>query len=254
MIKGLFAFYGLAFRNKENSLNVQKEISQSHIKFLESLKGYKIDVAINSYKTLYEKELISQYQKYLICSNFIDDKKHQELFGEYPKQGTRIIANHTIEIINQNVQIEDYDFVFICRIDGLLKDKFIEEFKLKDKVIYPHPIQSQKEIGPQNKKHYLGNEPQTLFVGDAFIIIPKKYFFILKHKDLLHHYATDRLTSLDLYLGRDVDFFSHKYYSSNTREQRNPFYRLPNRSEGSDCWRGFENKIFDIKKEENYRA
>tara|TARA_B100001093_G_scaffold6187_1_gene6274 strand:- start:35849 stop:36604 length:756 start_codon:yes stop_codon:yes gene_type:complete len=251
MRKGLFVFYGQAFRNKENSLNVQKEISQSHIKLLESLKGYKIDVLINSYKTLYEKELISLYQNHLICSNFIDDKKHQELFSEYPKQGTRIIANYTIDIINQNTQIEDYDFLFICRIDGLLKDKFIEEFKLKDKIMYPHPIQSHE--GPNNKKHYLGNEPQTLFIGDAFVVIPKKYFFILEHKDLLHHFATDRLTSLNLYLGKDIDFFLHKCYSANTREQRNPFYRLPNRSEGSDCWRGLENLIFDIKKEKNYK-
>ena len=204
--------------------NNQKEASESHLKLIKKLNtmNYKVDIAINTYITKYDKELLSFYDNMIIFSNFTNEN-----YNHFQNA-----VNHSIIKVVNNVDISKYDFIFICRLDLLLKDKLIDIFDPSVKTItYPNimglrMVDSVCQIIPA--------------ISEVFVIIPKKYFYsfdkwegILKNSNIMltANSGSDLiLAGLSL---NDIDFMSDRLYIGNTFQSFNPLYKINCREEHS---------------------
>ncbi len=247
-MKGLFILYGESFRNYskvaglnrakdgEGSVQLQKEASTSHMDLLNSLTAYNVDILINTYDTKYKNELLSFY-KDPIHANFMDKNSCKE----HRAANTEIVVDQAIQVAKENVNISMYDFIFICRLDLLLKPKLIENFlPIKDKIIYPNVMSI---VDNKFRMHQKGN----FCISDVFCIIPKKYYHILEEKQIVRHGAIHGLHKLNLHIDKDIDFFSYNLYVANTIQQKNPFYKIINRPEGPEEFRDWHTKKFNKK-------
>lgn len=247
-MSGLFLLFGESFRkyrtlpglnrysDTENSFSGQKEASLSHMELLKKLKQYNIDIVINTYETKYKNELLSFYEqpKY---ANFMDNNKCKE----NKTRNTQIAVDEAIRIAKKNVDIDNYDFIFICRLDILLKPNLIENFlPIKDKIIFPNVMSI---LDNKFRMHQKGN----FCISDVFCIIPKKYYHILDKKNIMHHHSIHRLYDLDLHIDKDIDFFTNKKYVANTIQQKNPLYKIVDRPEGPEIFKNNHKKLFNKK-------
>lgn len=235
-MKGLFILFGEAFRetkiasNKRvrdtpNSLFTQKLASESHNNLINSFKNINIDVCINTYTTKYEDILLSQY-KNIIFKNFVN----------YQYIDNNDALNKTLKIIQKSINIENYEFTFICRLDILLKSNFIDIFDPSAKYItYP------------NVMSIANNKFENFCISDLFFFCPKKYYFILNYEKILCHHCIQNLYNLDLHITKDIDFYSNELYIANTAQQKNPLYKISGRDEG--CEYNENLKYFFNKKE-----
>ncbi len=247
-MKGLFVLFGESFRNYskvgglhrgkdgEGSLELQKEASVSHMDLLNSLNTYDVDIVINTYDTKYKKELLSFYKE-PIHANFMDKNSCKE----NRSANTEKSVDQAIKITKENVDITMYDFIFICRLDLLLKPKLIENFlPIKDKIIFPNVMSI---VDNKFRMHQKGN----FCISDVFCIIPKKYYHILEKKRILRHGAIHGLYELDLHIDKDIDFFTYNLYVANTIQNKNPFYKIVNRPEGPEKFKDWHTKKFNKK-------
>ena len=230
--KALFILMGECFRegmptsrvrDTTYGFNNQKEASESHLKLIKRLNNlnFDIDIAINTYTTKYNKELLEWYNN-VIYSNFTNENY----------QHFQNAVNHSIINVLNNVNIENYEFIFICRLDLLLKDKLINIFNPNvDTIIYPNTmgcrmVDSVSQMIPA--------------LSEVFVIIPKKYFYETnKWKGLLKN-SNIMLTAnsvSDLMLAGlsfdDIDFMSDRLYIGNTFQSWNPLYKINCREEHS---------------------
>jgi len=227
-MKGVFIFYGEAFRDSIGRIRdtyfgyeKQKEASESHMKLLNKLESenYKIDVSINTYQTNFKNELLCFY-KNIIYTNFTTEN-----YG-----AINIAVGNSVKNTFSKVDIDIYDFMFICRFDLLLKDELIGNFVPSvSSIIYPNvmSIEYHKVSFPH--------------ISDTFCIIPKKYYhhnnswkgIIENSNNLLYHQAVNYLLLNGLTLD-DIDFFTDKIYVANTIQSKNPLYKLNSRPEALD--------------------
>ena len=209
---------------KKERYETQKIATESHIRFIENLNkiNIKSDVIINTYDTKYENDLKEWYNDYLI--NYISNK---ELIG-IEKLINNIISSNKKKIIN------NYDFVYICRIDLYLKDYFIEKFNPDWNKIYFSSITWRECYKTFN------NEPR---IADVMIFIPSPYFYLFNLNIYLNHdawfmYKTDyNLTN------NDMDFILDTYHDSDTFKDFNPLYYMVSRPENQK-WHS-ENLVVD---------
>ena len=231
--KCLIIFVGESFRDgfqhsrekdTEKGYETQKIATDSHIKFIEHLKNSNIesDVIINTYDTKYQDDLKEWYDNYLL--NYTSN---QELIG------IEKLINNAISSNKKNI-INNYDFVYICRIDLCLKDYFIETFNPDWNKIYFSSITWRECYKTVN------NEPR---ISDTMIFIPSPYFYLFNLNIYLNHdawftYKTDyNLTN------NDMDFILDTYHDSDTFKDFNPLYYMVSRPENQK-WHS-ENLLID---------
>jgi hypothetical protein len=225
--KGLFILIGECFReglthsrvrDTAKGINNQGESSCSHAKLIENLnrRGYTIDVGINTCDTKYKEKLLGFYNN-VVYTNFNN--------GGY--SGTRDVVEHSIKNVLSSLKKDDYEFIFVCRLDLLLKDDLIKLFNPEWPCItYPNIMHI--DIG--------ANYPH---ISDLFVFIPKKYFnpfdkwegLLINAHHILHHHAAQSLLSSGLTLD-NIDFVTDLLYVANTIQMANPLYAINSRPEG----------------------
>lgn len=230
--KCLVLFIGESFRDgfqhsrekdTQKGYDTQKIATESHIKFIENLRDQNIDtdVIINTYDTKYEDDLKELYKNYLI-----DYISNPSLIGI-----EKLINN---AIYKNRKYINNYDFVYVCRIDLYLKDYFIEKFNIEWNKIYFSNITWRECYKTFN------NEPR---IADVMMFIPSPYFYLFNLNIYLNHdawftYKTDyNLTN------NDMDFMIDTYHDSDTFKDFNPLYYMVSRPENQK-WHS-ENYLID---------
>jgi hypothetical protein len=212
-MKGILILFGESFRlggqhnrniGSDESYNEQMNASKSHIKFIENLKEKhcSIDVCLTSYHTQFDEKLKSLYSNYLIKSIF-----YNKLIGPH-----NLIHN----TLNDIIDIQQYHFVLIMRIDIYLKTKFIEIFNTNwDKILFPCCGFIHK-----NNMH-----PR---VNDMMVYIPKKYYKYTKNIVYGHSMWYYFMKTTDLTYD-DLDTMIHTFHDSNSAKDYNPLYYIVNR-------------------------
>jgi hypothetical protein len=241
MKRGLCIFFGEAFRQGGNECRLrdtdlgfqtQQESSISHNSLIKKLEliGYTIDIALHTYTTKFEKELLSWYSN-IVYSNFIHAN-----YGE-----TKHAVHNTVQNALKNISYDIYDFIFILRFDMYLKELFIANFD-----------PTWNKIMFMNAMHHLANS-KLPHISDPCIFIPRAYFFENKWKGLLenthhllYHQACGELIKNGLTMN-SIGFISEKTYPTNTEQFRNPYFRLNSRPEGPEIPSNFLNIHFDCK-------
>jgi hypothetical protein len=225
--KALLCFYGGAFRegnigttkvDSEYGYKAQKNTSITHAKLKEVLnkKGYQTDVLINTRSTKYKSQLESWYDPYNMIVNKLSDKFH----------GRDYMIQSTINNINKLNKYE-YDFILFVRIDLFLKPEF---YKVLDTEI--------------NKISFIANNYDTNtcltkykndpVIVDLFVLIPKKYYFILDKRFQLNHNAWTYYKKQYKLTDDDMTFISDKIFDSNSYREINPYYLMSSRKENKN--------------------
>ncbi len=204
----LIIFFGESFRlggqgNRNigsiNSYNGQMEACNSHLRFLNKNKS---DVYIASYKTQYDKDLLSLYKPYLIGSTF-----HKNVIG---------MDNLIHKTIN-SIDISKYDSIFLIRIDLYLKDYFIEIFKPSEIILFPTIC--------WYKSCVTNGHPR---INDTMTFIPKKYYKFIKYFEFGHETWYKLMNYLTY---EDIDTIIHTFHDSDSEKDLNPLYKIVNRPE-----------------------
>ena len=230
--KGLFLFCGECFREglaesrvRDTSFGIQNqtESSLSHMKLADHLKSlnYDIDIAITTYATPNE-EMLKGFYKNIVFANFKD--------MPYSRDPVDIdtITDSAIHTVLSNISMDDYSFIFICRLDLLLKDDLLPLFNPEwAEITYP------------NMMSIVENDVNNTCVSALFVFIPRKYFHpfdewsgLLKNgRNILHHHCYMRLIQNGLSLN-DMGVISDMIYIANTIQLKNPLYAINCRPEG----------------------
>lgn len=230
--KGLFLFCGESFREgfsdsrlRDTSFGVQNqtESSLSHMKLADHLKSlnYDIDVGITTYATP-NQEMLKGFYKNIVFANFKDTSYAREVVK------FNAIVEVAIHTVLSNISMDKYSFIFICRLDLLLKDDFIRIFNPEiTEITYP------------NIMSIAHNDFNNTCISDLFVFIPRKYFhpfdtwggIIANAKSILDSNSYVLLVQRGLSL-RDLGFFSDMIYIANTFQLKNPLYAINCRPEG----------------------
>ena len=220
-MKGCILLYGESFRfgcqnnrniGSDQSYDEQINAANSHMSFIKDLnnKNVDIDIYISSYMTKFTIELIKVYKEKLIGYDF-----YKYLLG--PEQ---LIHN----TLNKIVNIEQYNFLLIMRIDLFLKNKFTEIFnKDWNKILWASIC-----FKPY---HMCGIHPR---VNDTMIFVPKKYYNYLKY--LRYNDGVGHLQWL-IFINEtdlkydDLDTMITTFHDSDSFKDLNPLYYIVNREE-----------------------
>ena len=225
--KALICYYGGAFREgdvfstKQDSkygYDSQKNNSITHAKLKEVLneKGYQTDILINTRNTKYGNLLKSWYEPYNMIINKLSDKIH----------GRDYMIQSTIDNIKK-LNISDYDFILFIRIDLFLKPDFFDVLDTEsDKINF-----LANNYNPRDCINKKDNDP---VVNDLFILIPKKYFYILDSKFKLHHESWNYLKKQYKLKDSDMTFMSDKMFDANSIIDKNPYYLMSSRKENKE--------------------
>jgi len=237
--RGLFILTGESFREggstsriRDTAIGIknQTESSYSHAKLAKSIESYNytIDISINTYSTVYKEELLSFYNN-IVYFNFTDS-----IYSS-----TKDVVKNCIKNVLSSLNSDDYEFIFICRLDLLLKDDFIKLFNPEWPCItYPNVMFIDKG---ENYPH----------ISDVFCFIPKKYFnpldkwqgLINNAHHILHHHACQSLLLSGLSLD-NIDFVTDLLYIANTFQMTNPLYAINCRPQGPSFIENFSNKKY----------
>jgi hypothetical protein len=242
MNKYLFIFIGECFREASSQQRIrdtkkgfinQKESTDSHLNLIKQLKNYKVDVAINTYDTIYKKELLEWYGDNVVYSNFTT-KSYQNKYDAV--DSFKIVVDNSLKNIFSNLSMNSYKSLFICRLDVMLKDPLIEIFNPEVNFItYPN----------------LMSWEGTPCISDLFCIIPKKYYSsfgewngLLENGEvILSPNSLRDLLRRGLTLN-DIDFISDKLYIANTSQSWNPLYKINCRNEAKEIRSDIKDLIY----------
>jgi len=200
-------------RGTPESYKEQIDACVSHKKFLENLSfkhNVEVNVCLATYNTQYNQDLINIYEKYNPAVLILADV---------------IGLNNLFHFSLSKIDINQYDAIFYCRIDLLLKDKFLEIFDPNYTTIrYPSVCYLYEGF---NKMSNLGNHPR---VSDTMCFIPKKYFYKLKYFYIGHESWCNLINEGGLTYD-DIDTILDTYHDSDTEKDFNPIYKIVNRGE-----------------------
>jgi hypothetical protein len=193
-------------------------------------QGYTIDIAINTYDTVNERLLLSYYNtSNIVYSNFTKDRYESQ------KAAAEWSLKNSLSKINK----DNYEFIFLLRLDLLLKDALIKVFNPSwETITFPNIM----HIDPgMNFPH----------IADLFCFIPKKYYnpfdtwrgLIANAHHLFHHHSAQSLLMSGLTL-KDIGFATDLLYIANTIQMANPFYAINCRPEGPSFVKGFSNRKY----------
>ncbi len=223
-MKGLFIIIGESFRlggqgsrsrGVPESYNEQILACKSHIEFLNDIKNeVDIELSVLTYETQYQNDLIECYSDFKTNFYFYKDTI-----------GFNNIFNEGLSKVESK---NNYDFIFIFRIDLLFKYNFFNKIK-KDKINY------SSVCWMNSPTLYINHRNKTLQgkhrVVDVMVYTPKKYIKNLLDGEIkLDHNACD-LMSDDLC--NNVDFILDTYHDSDSQKDKNPIYKIVNRPESA---------------------
>jgi len=238
---GLFILMGECFRqamaatrtrDTPQGIKNQKESSQSHVKLIERLQSenYNIDIAINTYDTVNDKLLLEYYNTTnVIYVNFTKDRYTCE------KDAAEWSVKNTLSKLNK----DNYEFIFLLRLDLLLKTDLIKIFDPTwNTITFPNVMFIDKGMDYPH-------------IATLFCFIPKKYFnpfdkwdgLIHNAHHLFHHHSGMSLMTSGLTLN-DIGFASDLIYIANTIQMSNPLYAINCRPEGPSFLKGWSNKKY----------
>lgn len=234
--RGLFILCGESFREGNSGtrrrdtgrgVKYQLEASTSHINLIKHLNslGYHIDVSIITYETVGEEELLSVYTN-VVYSEFTEIK-----YNDIPSADViNLVAGGAIKNTLSHVNSEHYSFIFLCRLDILLKDNLIQLFNPEwNEITYPN-LMSLSEGG------------KDINISDLFVFIPNKYFtpfgewggLVQNADNILHHHCVVDLIGRGLSLEHHIGFMTDMCYIANTGQMKNPLYAIHCRAEGPE--------------------
>lgn len=202
--------------NTQNNFMRQKLASFSHIRLFKYIKNkfdIDSDVLINSYKTIFDEQLIDFYKEYSILVNLNQNQLSSELD----------LVNQTYDLLN-DISIENkYKFVLFIRIDFYIKKYFLSTFKInKDKIIYAH-VDSNPNTYDLHLKFYP-------LVCHNITYVPHKYYnFIQNRKVWYKHISGNNIAEI---IGHEnIDLFIKSLHWSSTDIEWNPIYSMVGRPE-----------------------
>ena len=238
---GLFILMGECFRqamaatrtrDTPQGIKNQKESSQSHVKLIERLQSenYNIDIAINTYDTVNDKLLLEYYNTInIIYVNFTKDRYTCE------KDAAEWSVKNTLSKVDK----DNYEFIFLLRVDLLLKADLIKIFDPRwNTITFPNVMFIDEGMDYPN-------------IATLFCFIPKKYFnpfdkwhgLIHNAHHLFHHHSGMSLMMSGLTL-KDIGFATDLLYIANTVQMTNPLYAINCRPEGPTFVRGYTNRKY----------
>ena len=174
MVKGLFIFLGESFRTglqgsriigQENSIKGQLEACDSHVLFFNHLKdkfNININICLSTYTTTLTPLLIDKYSDFNVKTNIFDRGNLHMGF----------LFNSSLV----QYDIQKFDFIFIIRIDLILKPYLYDVFIPRDKILFPFV-----QIPLLNKKNDLYWDIFAECCPDTMFYIPNKYYEYLKY-------------------------------------------------------------------------
>jgi hypothetical protein len=212
-MKALVIFIGECFRlgtqhsrikGHDKTYEEQIEACKTHQKLLSSFE-FDYDLIVNTCTTQFDEDLKSMYNA--------EFKFHEKAIG---------LVNYIYDAL-ESVDLSKYDFVYACRIDLILKDHFIETFKIGyDKITYLSRIENR----------LTGIRKDKTMVNDMMIYVPKHCYDVFGKKlDLMCHHASTYLKQNEI----EFDLMSDLTHCSNTQTGSNPFYFIANRVRHSEC-------------------
>jgi len=209
---------GQAFRNGD--YEGQIKAMQTHKRFINSDN---FSVFLNVETSKYDNEIKDFYKPELVNSIFrerVNVKNLEDLSIGRKKQ-----LDEILKTFDKN----DYDQVFILRIDVNLRDLFFQNFNFSDKVIFPFITKSD----------FTGNKtpkglPRTC---DMFMSIPKKHYKILDYENpIFHEHSMDDINLPN----SEIEVVIETMHDSDSGKRWNPLYFITNRNV-SDIKEYFEN-------------
>jgi hypothetical protein len=228
--KGLFFIYGLPFReggqgsviyNTPNSYNEQIKACNSHVKLIEHCLNNnicdEISIFVTSISTMYDSDVNSIYEKYLLQSKF--SPTHI---------GLNEVVNFTPELLPN---LNDYDFILTIRIDICFEELFFIEFNpnLYKETIHFFSICSYIKIlafeYPSIARMHDIEHPR---VNPIIFLIPKKYYKYMNNT-MFHHESWWYLVENSKLTIEDIDVMFNNYYDSDSEKDYNHFYYIVNR-------------------------
>lgn len=158
-------------RGTQNYIERQLFASQSHVDFINHIKhthNVETDLVIKSYK-LNEKDDNKLIKFYKDRANLINHMLHDNLFSS-ESLFLNDMYNDTCELIVNNC----YSHVLYIRIDIYLKNYFIKNVMLDDKIKFAF-IDSNASLDKMN------NEKKK-YICQQIIIYPKEFFYVIQRK------------------------------------------------------------------------
>jgi len=233
--KGLLLLFGESFReggegtrlrDTEASFEPQKIASESHVQFCQHIKNkYDItmDILINTYDTKYENELKSWYQDY--------DLKYMS--------NKELIGFKLVQDAVDSIDTNQYDFIFITRMDILIKPYFLDIFNPEWNKIY---FAFQETTG-WDKCGFWPDSSESLepILSPIFEFIPKKYFKVLNKVDV-EHYAWRNYKNEFGLKDDEMDFMIDTHHATSSDLGYNPMYKMVSRPE-TKYWYDKDKKI-----------
>jgi hypothetical protein len=126
----------------------------------------------------------------------------------------------TVKNINK-LKKEQYAFILFVRIDLFLKPDFFEVLDTEtDKISF-----LANNYNPRNCN---AND-----IVDLFVLVPKKYFYILDSKFDLNHWSWNYYKKTYHLKDDDMTFMSNKMFDSNSMIDKNPYYVMASRKENT---------------------
>lgn len=225
--KALICYYGGSFREGGSSsitndtkfgYNTQENASITHAKLKQVLndKGYQTDILISTRNTKYSNKLESWYEPYNMILNKISEQMH----------GKDYMIHSTVDNINK-LNKYDYDFILFVRIDLFLKPNFFKILNVNtDKIEF-----IANNYDPMTcKKINNANDPEIV---DLFVLIPKKYFYILDKKFEINHNSWTYYKKQYKLKDSDMKFMTNESFDSNSYKELNDYYVMSSRKEST---------------------
>jgi hypothetical protein len=246
-MRGLIILAGESFRDggrasrttaTQQSYDWQKEATDSHIRFfkhIEQKHGVTLDISLNSYQTKYSQDLLGWYKE--------DFNLIREYFG--PK-ATGFNRNIKMAIRRIDVDNTDYDFIFVLRLDLLLKDALFDAFDPRwTNLMFPCAWVWFHEYYRNDKTKKLGKFECGYtypLIVDTMVFFPKR-LFQTSLQFTFDHWCWEALICRLGLTYDDMDMMIDTFHRPDSKMNWNPLYRMVSRPE-SDTW-DFRGKKFN---------
>lgn len=213
------------------SFEPQRQACESHRRWLAQYSPNECDVYVSTVETCYTQDLIEWYRETKCLVNYITVKPHMSSF--------QLHFQNAVQMIKQ-----EYEFVFIIRIDLVLKKYFCDIWKrafnkniLQEKIVFPSICWTR------NNSHIYRMKPR---VNDTMMCIPKRYISLFKQNKLvLCHEAWYIILFINALEVTDEDFalLLDTFHDSDSYKDWNPIYYFCGRPESQEHFsKGF---VFD---------
>lgn len=242
-MKGLIILVGESFREggrhsretatTKESFENQKLATKSHIKFISHIKSKfncEIDLKFQTYRTKYTFDLVNWYLNEVDSVGY--DISLKKVIEKRNKHTTEFNRNYK-QIVSKTLEKKhDYDFIFITRLDVLIKDKMLEVFDPNWNEIRFPMVWHWKKYCKTGKLECGYSYP---VVVDIMLFVPKRLFSTI----LNFHLNLDAWKSLickhELNVGYDdIDVMINTMHRPNTKDMWNPLFKLVSRPEKSE--------------------